>query len=161
MRPVTIRSISVDALPQLLLTRFGLGDPGHIGKRDDHAIHRPLCRAVGQDAHQVLRPALAAADAAGAALASREHRSDLLPQIEIDESADNIGQRPAAIDSIRLKMPLIAGVKLRISRLRSRMTVAISVTSNRLRRLSLTCVEFLDFALQFDVDRLQLLVDRL
>ena len=39
--------------------------------------------------------------------------------------------------------------------------MAISVTSNRLRRLSLASFEFLDLALQFEVDRLQLLVDRL
>ena len=93
----------VDAAPQLLQARFGFGDAGHVGKGDEHAVDRPLRGTIGQDAHQVMRPAVAAGDAARAALPGCEHRLGFLPQIEIDDAADDVGQRPPAIDVLQVE----------------------------------------------------------
>ncbi len=152
---------ALDAVAEFCLIFLELGDAGDVGKGHQHPVH-PLVRgAVGQDSHQVMGLAVAAHDPALAALAAAEHRFDLVPQVEIGNLADDVGQRPAAV--------AIHEVEDVLDRRREAADHQPLVEKDdrdlgaleQVAQIVVGAVELLDVALQLVVDGVQLLVDGL
>src|SRR5204863_513783 len=89
----------IDPMAELALIFLELGDAGDVGKGDEHAVQCPVGGAIRQDAHQVMRLAVAPHDPPLAAFAVGENGLDLVAQIELGELADDVGQRPASVEA--------------------------------------------------------------
>ena len=88
----------IDPMAELALIFLELGDAGDVGKGDEHAVQCPVGGAIRQDAHQVMRLAIAPHDPPLAAFAVGKNGLDFVAQIEVGEFADDVGQRPAAVE---------------------------------------------------------------
>ena len=90
----------LDAVAELggqhLLLRFGRHEIGHVHKRQQHAVDRPVGRAIRQQTRQIMLASFAQADRALDHLAV-EHGANVVFKIRVGNAAGEIGQRPPLV----------------------------------------------------------------
>jgi hypothetical protein len=88
-----------------LLLALGRDHARDVDQGEDRPVGRLVPVEVGESAHQVVDPALAAGDPALDRTLARQHGPDVLVQPGVVELARDVGERPAAVGRDEVETP--------------------------------------------------------